>query len=84
MRTFSVSTTAGGNLLELHATPPEIDQINAAVNELAVGTKAGYPVPLQSPFLGVKKKLYQYPVGRFKLNYTLTKTELVVASVLAA
>jgi hypothetical protein len=83
MRIPSYTTTVGRNLLKYRATLDEIDQINAAVRKLAEGKKVGYPVPLQSPFLGSKKKLFQYQVGRFKLNYTLTSAELVVVSVFA-
>ena len=83
MRTPSFTTTAGINLLNLGATLQEVDQINAAVRELADGAKAGYPVPLLSSLLGQKMNLYQYVVGRFKVNYTLSKTELVVRSVMA-
>lgn len=81
MRTYHYKPEAQDNLADLRALA-DIDTINAAVKELANGTKSGYLIPLQSPFLSAKKKLYRYDVGRYKLNYTLTKRELQVESVM--
>jgi hypothetical protein len=70
------------DLADLNASDPDLAMIDTAVRALAAGRKSGYPVPLQSPFLSANKRLYQYQAGRYKLNYTLTKTELTVESVM--
>ncbi len=82
MRTVSCSAAVAENLLQLRASLEEIEQINDAVKELAKGSKVGYVVPFQGTLLGAKEKLYQYEAGRFKVNYTLTKSELNVTSVI--
>ncbi len=80
MRAYYYKVTAAGDLQKLRALK-DIEMINGAVKELAAGTKTGFLVPMQSPMLPPKQKLYQYQVGRYKLNYTVTKTELNVVSV---
>jgi len=83
MREVSCTTVAAKNLQDLGATLKDVEMINGVVDELAAGRKKGFLVPLQSPFLGPKRKLFQYQAGRFKLNYTLTKTEIRLVSVMA-
>jgi hypothetical protein len=81
MRAYYYKPKAEENLSDLNALE-DIDQINDAVKALAAGETKGYVVPLQSPFLKKDQILYQYQVGRYKLNYTLTKKELNVESVM--
>jgi mRNA-degrading endonuclease RelE of RelBE toxin-antitoxin system len=81
MREYHYKPKAEENLADLNALE-DLDTINDAVEELAAGTKEGFAVPLQSPFLKKNEILYQYQVGRYKLNYTLTKKELIVESVM--
>jgi len=81
MRSYHYKLRAEADLADLGAFD-DIDMINDAVKELASGEKEGYVVPLQSPFLRPDETLFQYPAGRYKLNYTLTKAELCVVSVM--
>lgn len=81
MRAYYYKPKAEENLANLNACD-DIDQINNAVKALAAGKKNGYMVPLQSPYLNKNQILYQYAVGRYKLNYTLTEKELNVESVM--
>jgi hypothetical protein len=82
MRQPSTTTVAAKNLFDLKATTKDIEMIDQIMADLAAGTKAGIPLPLQSSLLGAKRKLYQYQAGRYKLNYTISKTEVVLVSVM--
>jgi hypothetical protein len=66
------------NLADLGASYDDLDMIGAAVKELAVNPEAGNPVG----FIFWGKKLFQYQVGRYKLNYTFTNGQLSVESVI--
>jgi len=66
------------NLADLGASEDDLDMIIAAVKELTANPEAGYPVG----FIYSGKKLFQYRVGRYKLNYTFTNGELSVESVI--
>jgi hypothetical protein len=81
MRAYYFKPRAEADLDDLRAYD-DLEMIHEAVKGLAAGEKQGYEVPLQSPFLGAKEILHQYEVGRYKLNYTLTKKELIVQSVM--
>ena len=81
MREYYYKPKAEENLAGLKALD-DVDTINDAVKALAAGKKRGYLIPLQSPFLKKNQILYQYVVGRYKLNYTLTRKELNVESVM--
>lgn len=81
MRSYDYTPRAGEDLADLDALN-DIGTINDAVKELAAGKKSGYVIPLQSPFLAADEVLYRYQVGRYKLNYTLTKSHLSVRSVM--
>jgi hypothetical protein len=81
MRAYHYKPRAEMDLAGLGALD-DIDMISDAVKELAADRKKRFVIPLQSPFLGPREKLLQYRVGRYKLNYTLTKKELSVRSVM--
>lgn len=80
MRRYDYTPRAQENLADLGAFD-DLDTIIDAVGELAAGKKSGDPIPFQSPLLSPDELLYQYKVGRYKLNYTITKTQLSVRSV---
>jgi hypothetical protein len=81
MRKYYYKPEAQDNLDKLDALI-DIEAINKVVEDLAADRKMGTLVPLQGPDLSPQEKLYQYQVGRYKLNYTLTRKELNVVSVM--
>jgi len=81
MRKYFYTPESQENLADLDALD-DIDAIDATVRELAADRSAGYLIPLQSPFLSRDRQLYRYQVGRYKLNFTLSQTELIVVSVM--
>lgn len=82
MRKYYYKPRAEQDLADLDALD-DIDMINDAVKDLAADRRKGYVVPLQGLLLSPQQRLLQFRVGRYKLNYTLTKSELIVESVLA-
>lgn len=82
MRKYYYKPRAQEDLADLDALD-DLEMINNAVKDLAADRKKGYVIPLQGLLLRPQQVLLQYQVGRYKLNYTLTKIELNVESVLA-
>lgn len=62
MREIFYSPTAGEDLYRLRATPAELTGIHALALLLAEGSKRGFLLPLQSPFLAAEERLYRYDV----------------------
>ena len=81
MREYYYKPRAEQDLADLDALD-DIEMINDAVKDLAADRKKGYVIPLQGLLLKPRQILLQYQVGRYKLNYTLTRKELNVESVM--
>jgi len=81
MREYYYKPRAEQDLFDLGALD-DLELINDTVKDIAANRKKGYVIPLQGLRLGPEQVLLQFQVGRYKLNYTLTKSELNVVSVL--